>query len=107
MNPNPIPDPDPNPSIISQLSSPWKRAVHWLVQVIGVTAALVFGAFSVTSWQNSETAKAQADVANAVALLAHCSAVLIQNDNNNVCTIQHPLPSLPGPHPPSAATDRK
>jgi hypothetical protein len=60
-----------------------EKVISWLVQVIGVTAALVFGAFSIVSWRNSETAKLQADTANAIALLAHCSEVRQQVDSNN------------------------
>ena len=56
-------------------TSTGERIVQWLIQVIGVSAALIFGPFSIVSWQNSEMAKAQANTSNAIALLAHCSSI--------------------------------
>ena len=43
------------------------------IQVVGLTAAILFGVYSILSWKNSEEAKAQADAANLLSLLAFCS----------------------------------
>jgi hypothetical protein len=44
----------------------------WFVQVMGLTAALIFGTFSILSWIDSQHAKAQANAANIIALAAMC-----------------------------------
>ena len=44
----------------------------WFVQVTALAAAITFGVFSVLSWTAAEDAKAQANMANLLALAALC-----------------------------------
>jgi len=52
------------------------KILTWLLEIIGTSAAVVFGTFSVLSWKNSEVAKAQANAANIVAFGSLCAQVL-------------------------------
>jgi len=54
----------------------------WLLQVVGVAAAIAFGVFSVLCWVNSETANSQADTANSKAETANAQAVLANAQAN-------------------------
>lgn len=50
-----------------------KTILIWLLQVVGVSSAIVFGMFSTLAWQNSEIAKSQADAANLLSMVALCA----------------------------------
>lgn len=45
----------------------------WLLQVVGVSSAIIFAMFSTLAWQNSEIAKSQADAANLLSMVALCA----------------------------------
>lgn len=62
-------DYSPSPAVANRV------VIRWLLQTVGVVSAIVFGAFSVLAWQNSERAKAQADLSNALSLLSICGQV--------------------------------
>ncbi|KAM7206078.1 hypothetical protein V8F20_002860 [Naviculisporaceae sp. PSN 640] len=52
----------------------WAKAILiWLIQIVGVSAAVIFGMFSTLAWQNSEIAKSQADSANLLSMVALCT----------------------------------
>jgi hypothetical protein len=50
-----------------------EATITWLIQVIGVSAAVIFGIYTVLSWRDAETAKQQATTASLFSLLALCS----------------------------------
>lgn len=54
----------------------------WFLQVLGAASAVIFGVYGALSWQNSNDAKRQADMANLVSLVALC-AQLKETDGQN------------------------
>ncbi|KAF2164100.1 hypothetical protein M409DRAFT_25447 [Zasmidium cellare ATCC 36951] len=49
--------------------------LNWFIQVTGLTAAVVFGVFSVLSWTNSRAAKEQANTANLLSFASICAQI--------------------------------
>ena len=46
----------------------------WFLQIIGLTAAIVFGVFSALSWSQAVKASYEAAAANTIALVTLCSS---------------------------------
>jgi hypothetical protein len=52
-----------------------EAATSWILQVVGVCSAIVFGVYSILSYRDAEIARQQAETANLFSLLALCSQV--------------------------------
>ncbi|KAK4498809.1 hypothetical protein PRZ48_009319 [Zasmidium cellare] len=64
--------------------------LNWFIQVTGLTAAIVFGVFSILSWTDSRSAKKQADTANLLAFVSICT-----QGNDNYLASSLPLHTSP------------
>lgn len=59
----------------------------WFLQILGAASAIIFGVYGVLSWQNSDTAKSQSDMANMLALIAVCAQGSEDTDVRTICRI--------------------
>lgn len=70
------------PVVVRVEKSAAEGFMNWFLQTVGVAAAVIFGVWTVLSWDVSKQANVQSDQANAIALAGVC-AQLSPDDNVN------------------------
>jgi len=57
--------------------------LQWILQVIAVVSAVIFGTFSILAWKDAEIAKRQANLANSISLGTLCLSLPVSVVHDN------------------------